>query len=72
MASVLQLPVFDRVFIVECDTSGSGFNVVLHQGAGPMVFFSHQNAKLATYEREMIGLVQATRHWQPYLWGASS
>jgi hypothetical protein len=25
--------------------------------------------KLATYERELIGLVQAVRHWRPYLWG---
>jgi hypothetical protein len=24
---------------------------------------------LATYERELIGLVQAVRHWRPYLWG---
>lgn len=25
--------------------------------------------KLAAYERELIGLVQAIRHWWPYLWG---
>jgi transposase InsO family protein len=25
--------------------------------------------KLAAYERELIGLVQAVRHWRPYLWG---
>jgi hypothetical protein len=24
---------------------------------------------LAAYERELIGLVQAVRHWRPYLWG---
>jgi hypothetical protein len=24
---------------------------------------------LAAYERELIGLVQAIRHWRPYLWG---
>jgi hypothetical protein len=27
--------------------------------------------KLAAYERELIGLVQAVRHWRPYLWGRS-
>jgi hypothetical protein len=37
--------------------------VVLHQGNGPVTFFSRQivprHSKLATYERELIGLVQA-------------
>jgi hypothetical protein len=28
-------------------------------------------AKLAAYERELIGLVQAVRHWRAYLWGQS-
>jgi hypothetical protein len=72
-APVLQPPAFDRDFIVECDTPGSGFGVVLHQGAGPVAFFSKptapRHAKLAAYERELIGLVQAVRHWRPYLWG---
>jgi hypothetical protein len=27
--------------------------------------------KLAAYERELIGLVQAVRHWRAYLWGRS-
>jgi hypothetical protein len=46
---------------------------VLHQGAGPLAFFSRSFAachiKLVAYERELIGLVQAVRHWRPYLWG---
>jgi hypothetical protein len=71
-APVLQLPTFDREFIVECDTSGSGFGAILHQGADAVAFFSKpiapRHAKLAAYERELIGLVQAVRHWQPYLW----
>jgi hypothetical protein len=52
---------------------GTGFGTVLHPGRGPIAFFSRQiaprHAKLATYERELIGLVQAVRHWWPYLWG---
>jgi hypothetical protein len=30
-----------------------------------------RHAKLAAYERELIGLVQAVRHWWAYLWGRS-
>jgi hypothetical protein len=56
-------------FIVNCDASGSGSDAVLHQDAGPIAFYSRpvapQYAKLAAYERELIGLVQAMRHWRP-------
>jgi hypothetical protein len=59
--SVLQLPDFDAPFIVDCDASGTGFGAVLHQGHGPITFFIRQvaphHAKLAAYERELIGLV---------------
>ena len=38
-----------------------------------MAFFSRPVAPrhhaLAAYERELIGLVHAVRHWLPYLWG---
>jgi hypothetical protein len=71
--STLQLPDFDAPFIVNCDASGSGFGAVLHQEGGPIAFYSRpvapQHAKLAAYERELIGLVKAVRHWRPYLWG---
>jgi hypothetical protein len=39
----------------------------------PVAFFSRpfaaRHLKLAAYERELISLVQAMRHWRPYLWG---
>lgn len=58
--------------MVDCDASGTGFGTVLHGGEGPIAFFSclvtSQHAKLVAYERELIGLVQAVRHWRPYLW----
>ena len=73
IAPVLQLPDFAVSFIVECDASGSGFRAVLHQGGGPIAYFSKtiapRHASLAAYERELIGLVHAVRHWRPYLWG---
>jgi hypothetical protein len=69
---VLQMPDFNKLFMVGCDASGTGFGPVLHQGAGPHAYFSRpfaaRHLKLAVYEREVIGLVQAVRHWQPYLW----
>jgi hypothetical protein len=65
-APLLQLPDFDKKFIIECDALGSGFGAVLHQGDGPIAFFSRavavHHAKLPAYERELIGLVKAVRH----------
>jgi hypothetical protein len=70
---ILQMPDFDKLFIVDCDASGVGFGAVLHQGAGPIAFFSRpfaaRHLKLAAYERELIVLVQAVRHWRPLLVG---
>jgi hypothetical protein len=71
VAPVLYLSAFDEDFIVECDASGMGFSAVLHQSHNPIAFFSRSiapcHAKLATYERELIMLVQAVCHWRPYL-----
>jgi hypothetical protein len=72
---VLHLPDFGRDFFVDCDASGLGFGAVLHQGDGPIAFFSRpfaaRHLKVAAYERELIGLVQVVCHWRPYLWGRS-
>lgn len=68
----LQLSDFDRRFIINCDASGTEFGVVLHQDNDPIAVYSRavapQHAKLAAYERELIELVKAVKHWRPYLW----
>jgi hypothetical protein len=70
---VPQMSDFDTPFTVDTDASGLGLGAVLHQGAGPLAFFSQpfaaRHLKLVAYERELIGVVQEIRHWQPYLWG---
>jgi hypothetical protein len=67
------MPDFTKTFIVECDTLSHGFGAVLIQEGHPIAFFSRPVAPrhhaLAAYERELIGLVHAVRHWRPYLWG---
>jgi hypothetical protein len=66
---VLQLLDFSKPFIINCDASGSGMGAVLHQDLGPVTFFSRamvpHHAKLAAYERELIRLTKAIRHWRP-------
>eukprot|EP00267_Zea_mays_P048480 XP_020401050.1 uncharacterized protein LOC109942893 [Zea mays] len=72
---VLGMLDFAKPFIVECDVSSHGFGAVLIQDVHPIAFYSRSVAPrhraLAAYERELIGLVQAVRHWRPYLWGRS-
>jgi hypothetical protein len=72
-APILALQDFSAPFIVECDVSGFGIGAVLHQADGAITFFSHElpprHRDLAAYERELIGLSQAVRHWRSYLWG---
>jgi hypothetical protein len=67
------MPDFDKPFTVDTDTLGLGFSAVLHQGVDPLMFFSRpftaRHLKLMAYERKLIGVVQAVRHWRPYLWG---
>jgi hypothetical protein len=58
--------------MVDCDMLNTSFGVMLHQGGGPIAFFScamsPHHSKLAAYEHKLIGLIKAVRHWRPYLW----
>jgi hypothetical protein len=73
IVSLLQMPDFDKRFVIDCDASGLGFGAMLHQGDVTIAYFSRPVAlhhqKLPVYEHELIGLVKAVRHWRPYVWG---
>jgi hypothetical protein len=40
MTPLLQMPDFDKCFVIDYDSSGSGFNAVLHQGDNAIAYFS--------------------------------
>ena len=40
---VLQMPVFDKLFTVDCDASGAGFGAALLQDGGPLTFYSRSS-----------------------------
>jgi hypothetical protein len=64
--ALLQMSDFDKWFIINCNASGTGFVVMLHQRDGVIAYFGQRVAphhqKLPAYEHELIDLVKVVHH----------
>ncbi|KAL1110617.1 hypothetical protein AAG570_008145 [Ranatra chinensis] len=74
---ILQFPDFEKQFILTTDASQVAVGAVLSQGDGgserPIAFASKKltpaETRYSTIERELLGIVWATKHFRPYLLG---
>lgn len=68
---VLNLPDFSKTFIVEIDASGGGIGAMLMQDGHPIAFISKalvdSKLTLAIYEKELLAILFAVKHWKHYL-----
>jgi hypothetical protein len=68
---VLQLPNFQKTFIVETDACATGIGTVLMQDHHPLAFLSKplspMHQQLSIYEKEFLALIMAVERWRPYL-----
>jgi hypothetical protein len=66
---VLQLPDFDKQFIVEIDACDLGIEAVLMQEQHPLAFLSKPlsaaHKQLPVYDKEFLALLMVVEHWRP-------
>jgi hypothetical protein len=72
-ALVFTTPNFTKTFIVERNASRNGIGVVLMQEGRPIAFESQplkgKDLHKLIYEKEMMEILHALKHWFPYLIG---
>jgi hypothetical protein len=70
---VLALPEFTLPFVIVCDTSAEGIDVVLMQGGNPIVFESQKLSQperlYSVYDKEMLEIMHALTKFRQYLVG---
>lgn len=70
-APVLALPDFSREFVIETDASSKGMGAVLMQNGHPLAFISKalsiKQQALSVYEKELLAILMAVKHWHHYL-----
>lgn len=68
---ILQLPIFEKLFIIECDTSGLAVGWVLNQESRQVSFYSERpneaKKKYSYYDPEIHAPIQSPRKWRHYL-----
>lgn len=73
IAPILTLPNLSQPFEIKYDASGRGVEVFLMQSCKPIAYFSKalsdRNLNKSAYEKEVMALVLAIQHWEPYLLG---
>lgn len=73
-APVLQLPNFNKIFILETDASGFGIGYVLLQDQHSIAFYGHKLSKrlqqASVYVRELHAITSAVGKWRQYLLGS--
>lgn len=72
-APILTYPDFNKTFRITTDSSNFAIGGVLSQNNKPIAFYSRTlnsaERNYSTIERELLGIVENTKHFRPYIFG---